>query len=78
MTAYAQFVHVNGEIGDVDDELILGPFSDGFQLTYCLLRETYNGDNVAEIRNGEWFTMDGRGPFSDVSFSEVRPASVLP
>lgn len=78
MTVYVQLVNVNGLIADVDDEAILGPFKDGIQLTYNALRETWSGDDIAYLRNGRWYTVDGRGPFSDVTFSETWPESVLP
>lgn len=78
MSVWVQLVHVNGEIGDVDDELILGPYRENVQLTYSLLRATYEDETVAGLHGDEWYTRDGRGPFSDVTFSEDRPESVMP
>lgn len=75
---YAHLVHVNGVIADVDDECILGPFEEGVQLTYDTLRATYEDETIAFLRNGQWFTRGGRGPFSDITFSDDVPASVLP
>ena len=82
-SCYAHFVHVNGELGDVDDEVILGPFPSGVQLTYCWLREN---ENIATVKgDGLWYTtrrpygthVVERGPFTDVSFPTERPESVL-
>jgi hypothetical protein len=78
MSVWVQLVHVNGDIGDVDDEAILGPYRESVQLTYTLLRATYEDETVAGLHGDEWYTRDGRGPFSDVTFSEDRPESVMP
>jgi hypothetical protein len=76
---YAHLWHVDGEAGEVDYETILGPF-DGVQLTYGDLRETESGDRIAFYNppSGYWFVVkgDGRG-FSDVTFSDERPESIV-
>lgn len=70
---FAHLTHIDGEIADVDYETIIES-RDGFQLTYSWLRETYEGDNVAELRDGCWYVAGDPRPFSDVTFSETRPA----
>jgi len=75
--SYAHLVHVNGEIADVDYEQVIES-KDGFQLTYGWLRETHDGENVAEIRDGCWYVLaeNPPRPYSDISFSDESPKLV--
>lgn len=77
---YAHLWHVDGERGEVDRELILGPF-EGVQLTYSLLRETKNGADIAKhsYQDDCWYPLNGERllSYSDITFSEDSPASIV-
>lgn len=71
------FVHlfkVDGERGEAEYEEVVGPF-EYLQLTYGELRETDNGNAVAEFHGGYWWVSDQyrdcpRRPYSDIVMVE--------
>lgn len=73
---YVHMWHVDGEKGEVDYELILGPY-DGAQLTYTELRETRHGETIARLHDTYWRPVSDGPDFSDVTFSEERPESIV-
>lgn len=78
---YVHLWHVDGERGEVDREVILGPF-EGVQLTYSQLRETGSGDTIAwysKVALGArgWTASGVLDWYSDITFSDTRPESVV-
>lgn len=75
---YAHLWHIDGERGEADREIIIGPF-EGVQLTYNVLRETATGENIAYFTHRGWLTRTTprSATYSDITFSDTRPESVV-